>query len=347
MGNCSQQYGYLATFLSIVCKNQINPLGNTHHSTKNFNDVITANHMAINLAISNAFSEINPFTMQPLRHAIALDKGTAAHDATRQVIMSTCIVNGEAEETLISAARIFKKDSSGCLDHLTEACRILLDLLNIVCICTDGEGCYCGDEAGMGRRMESNDEYDPRLLHIRDLCHQLELLFGKNLANFVKNTLADSAKISNHFSSRTNLTQHFYDYNINNDTNKIFTAIYGMSETRYILFSHQHIESILRNLPILREKLPEILLQPELSDLHEKAKEVYDIISDPKFIGRLLLCNIVFIYCAFAEQTAQKIDFNMFQMMEVVSKLQGELENLQEGKMDQKISNFLKTGNLS
>ena len=168
-----------------------------------------------------------------------------AHDATRQVIMSTCIVNGEAEETLITAGRIFQKDSSGCLDHMTEACGTLLNPKDIVVVCTDGEGCYAGDEAGIARRFESNDNYVPRVFHLRDFCHLLELLFGKNLPNFVKNTLADSAKISNNFSSRTKLTQHFYDYNINNNTNKIFTAIYGMSETRYILFAHQHIESIL------------------------------------------------------------------------------------------------------
>ena len=36
---------------------------------------------------------------------------------------------------------------------------------------------------------------------------------------------------------------------------------------------------ILRNLPILREKLPEILLQSECNEFHEKAQEIYDIIS--------------------------------------------------------------------
>ena len=161
----------------------------------------------------------------------------------------------------------------------------MFDPKNIIIVCTDGEGTYSGDFTGMARRMKGDPNYHTRVLHLSDICHLIEIVVGKNLATFVELTLDDCSKIYNNFSSKNNSTQHFYEYNINNESNKVFRAVYGMSDTRYIQFAHQHIESILRNLPIWLKKFKVILEDSKLSDLHKKSQEVYDIIRDPVLQG--------------------------------------------------------------
>ena len=111
----ARQLPYLVTMISsIIPEGQPNPLGHRQHTSKNYNDVLLSNYMVTKQGLAYYFDQVNPITKQRPKHTVCIDKGTAGHDSSRQVCMTTYIDynTGRATESLISASRIFEKEST-------------------------------------------------------------------------------------------------------------------------------------------------------------------------------------------------------------------------------------------
>ena len=64
--------------------------------------------------MKNELQATNPLTKQKRKHTIAADKGTAPHDATRQVVTDTYIDDkGQQIEVLITCEGIHDKTGYG------------------------------------------------------------------------------------------------------------------------------------------------------------------------------------------------------------------------------------------
>ncbi|CAL4069415.1 unnamed protein product, partial [Meganyctiphanes norvegica] len=348
LGQSYNQLAVLATFIAIILgPDQTNPLDNQQHTTIDFNDILFANHTAIKKDLAATFQDINPFTKQPRKHAVSLDKYTVKHDATRQVIITTYIdEQGRAKKALLSAARLFDKSVQGSIDHFSDACNGLVDHKDIVAFSTNGETDYKETLNEIYPSLFSKSLYDPQVVHLPDFCHKIKCLIQNNMPLWVKETLDISNLIVKYFSPRSALSQIFFDYG-NKDPNLMFTAVIGICEERYIDSCHQHIESIFRNIQIFMKYLPLILDSANLSDLHDKAQTVYTIIKDADFIGRLWLVYLVFLCSSQAGKNASSQDFNAFKMKKDVSQFRSDLEMLENGKICENCMKFLETGILN
>ena len=149
-GQTYRDLGYLCAFLDLITpKEEMNPLGTTSHSTKNYPDLLLSNQESVKKSLENEMNKFNIVTKQEKRFALCVDKGTAKGDATRQAVVANYIDNEvpESKDILLSADRIFDKSSKGCLIHLKKSCEGIIKHKRIVTTCTDSENVYSGNIA--------------------------------------------------------------------------------------------------------------------------------------------------------------------------------------------------------
>ena len=107
-----------------------------------------------------------------------------------------------------------------------------------------------------------------------------------------------------------------------------FQTLQQLVEPRYVEYGHAHVSSILANLKIFQKHLPEVIDDPDLEDLHDRAKFVLDLINDPVFIARLIFINSVFVEVALVEKKAQARDFGPFELRDCTSSVRNALSSL-------------------
>ena len=320
----------VASLLDLLIPENIpNPIGNRHHSTKNVPDLILANHNASLTQIKEKLNTPSKFTKQIPRLAIAIDKGTAPFDASRQPIVASLVgENGELEEVVLSASRIFDSSSPGIVAHIKDNLKPIVDLRKIATLCTDSASNYTGCNSGTYLRLQVDQDFDPRIIYLPDLCHKMELFLSSVLPPWAKDTLHKSEQIYKNLSSHSILSTKLFTLT-NYDKDLKFLPVSGVSETRYVEFMHSHIESILRNMSVFGKYLP-LIIDEEISPrVRDQAESVLKIINSPHFISNLVFCNIVFIEAAKVEKIAQGRTFGPHDYDQVVKSFKNSLLSLQ------------------
>ena len=284
--------GDLAALLHYFYNPEHHPLGNQHHSTKNMQSLLTANYDAGKDSIIKEINIFNSNTQAKRKVTIAMDKGTAPHDASRQAVVASYVGDdGNIKEVLLSAKRIFDFTAKGHFNHFKANCKeFMTDLKNILAVCTDNASVYVGKHVGFSARMNNDPHFSDNVIHLKDFCHSAELLLASSLPPWVKETLNKSSELVRKFESGSKLALEFMNFSGRN-MDYPFQTLEQLVEPRYVDYGHAHVSSILANLKMFQKHLPEVIDDPDLEDLHDRAKFVLDLINDPVFIARLIFIN--------------------------------------------------------
>ena len=301
--------GDLAALLHYFHNPRHHPLGNQHHSTKSMQSLLTANYNAGKDSVIKEINSFNSNTQAKRKVTIAMDKGTAPHDASRQaVVVSYVGDDGNIKEVLISAKRFFDFTAKGHFDHFKANCQeFMSELKNILAFRTDNASVYVGKHVGFSAQMNNDPHFSDNVIHLKDFCHSADLLLASSLPPWVKETLNKRSELVRKFESGSKLALEFMNFSGRN-IEYLFAILQQLVETQYVEYNHAHVTSILANLKIFQKHLPEVIDDPDLEDLHDRAKFVLDLISDPVFIARLIFISSVFVEVTLVERKAQARD---------------------------------------
>ena len=299
-----------------------NPVGNQNHSTKSLPSLLIANYNAGKDLIIKEINSFNPNTQAERKVTIAMNKGIVPNDARRQAIVASYVGdNGYIKEVLLSANRILDFTSKGHFDHFKSNCLdFMSDLKNIKVICTDSASVYVGKHVGFSARMTNDPDFSDNVIHLKDFCHSAELMFASSFPLWVKETLNKSSKLVRIFESGSKLALELTDF-VGRNVDYHFATLRQLVETQYVEHGHAHVYSILVNLKTFRKHLPEIIDDPDLDDLHDRAKFVLDLVIDPVFITRLVFIDSVFVEVSLIQKKAQAHDFGPFELQDCTSSL--------------------------
>ena len=246
----------------------LSPLGNKQHGKMALRHAQIACYSAVTENMHCKNSVVQRITGYKRRHMISVDKGTANRDATRQVIVSTHINSeGYPTEDLISAACCYDATATGAANHVKKECSKIMDTKSICVICTDGASVYTGSENGMIAQLKRDVDFSDKLVYLPDLCHKAERLVFHKKAGWVYDVLETSSFIV------SGIRQHSYFGKAlkaaQQNSGKIYFSMQTMCKTRFVEYSHNHINSILKNLPILvcNEGLPSIINSDDCDEL--------------------------------------------------------------------------------
>ena len=110
-----------------------------------------------------------------------------------------------------------------------------------------------------------------------------------------------------------------------------------ISATRYIEFMFVHIESVIRNIPIMIRIIPQILLNGNCVEHERELQSVFLLIGNPYFVAQILSASNVFFYAAKMEKEAQGKEFGPFDNIRILrdfkEALEFRLNNLDERTM--------------
>ena len=300
---------------SIMPTGTVNPLGNRHHPTTNFKDMLSV-FEAGRKHIKDKINSVNTLTKQRRKCSIALDKSTAPFDASREVIVASYMEdNGSIREVLLSAGKI----SDDPFDHVTRHCEAFMETANVVAVSTDGATNFTGRHTDVFTRMKADSSYSDKMIHLPDFSHQMELLLKNTSPPWLQKTLSEANTISQILTFRSPLSQKLAEMSNSSWRGKFFPMT-SVSETRYFESMHQHITSILKNLELLHHFLPVILgaPNPHLQILRDSASVVYNIVRNPVFVSNLLYSDVVFAEVAKVEKMAQSPTFNPSGFIQII-----------------------------
>ena len=316
-----ESLGHLAAFLHYYDPKQ-NPIGNKYHNARNIPSLVIANYNAGKDLIIKEINSFNPNTQAERKVTIAINKGIVPNDARRQAIVASYVGdNGYIKEVLLSANRILDFTSKGHFDHFKSNCLdFMSDLKNIQAICTDSASVYVEKHVGFSARMTNDPDFSDNVIHLIDFCHSAELMFASSFPHWVKETLNKSSELVRIFESGSKLALEFTDF-VGSNVDYQLATLCQLVETQYVGHIHAHVDSILVNLKTFRKHLPEIIDDPDLEDLHDRAKFVLDLVIDPVFITRLVFIDSVFFQFSLVQKKAQAHDFGPFELQDCTSSL--------------------------
>ena len=346
-----EHLGKLAAFLKcVVPQGTMNPMGNRHHSTRNFKDLVLCNFEAGQKLIKEEINSVNTLTKQKRKCTIAIDKSTAPLDASREVIVASYMEDdGSIREVLLSAGKI----SDNPFDHVTRQCEAFMETTNIVAVSTDGASNLTGRHADVFTRMKADSSYSDKMIHLPDLCHRMQLLLKNTLPPWLQETLSEANTISQILTFKSPLSQKLTEMSNSNSKGKFFPvtsvsetsnseSVHRITETMYFVSMHHHLDSILKNLELLHRFLPFILDAPDLKILHDDASVVFNIVKNPVFVSNLLHSDIVFVEAARLEKMVQSPTFSTGDFIQVVDDFKTFLQSLRS-KLPKAVARLFKT----
>ena len=316
------------------------PFGNRHLTTQGFKKATVALYKTAFNDIKKKLAKTFLPTGEKHKFMISADKGTARKDSARQVIICTYInSHGVPEEALLSAEKITDGTAFGAASHLETETANIIDTKNIAVMCTDGASVYTGCENGMVEQLKRNADFGEKIVYLPDLCHRAERLICKDKPDWVSETIVMSTFIVKEVNTHPKIEVALKNYA--KASNKIFYALQPMCNTRYTEYAHIHIQSILKNFEILVDCLPSVIDQGEAAG--DTAAVILKMITEPTFVGKLLLLDCVFVEFALAEKVAQSKDFGPFDFSKVTSKLKENIKGMKAYSL-LNLKNFIDSG---
>ena len=213
--------------------------------------------------------------------------------------------------------------------HIKNVCKKMIDLKQIAVVCTDGASIYTGKINRIIVQMKKDDDFNFNVIGLGDMCHKLEILIFNRKFEWLCDLLEKSSNIVNIIKNHNFILETLH--NCEKFTNKHFFALQNIAKTRFVEYSHKHLDSILKNLAILtdNEGLPKVINSEDCDHYTSfEARRALEILSHPVFIARLILVNKVCFDIAAVEKTVQSINFNPFDYMKCINDLKLKLKSL-------------------
>ncbi|XP_018013291.1 uncharacterized protein LOC108670337, partial [Hyalella azteca] len=309
-------YTALCAFLSLICPSHLsNPLGNQHQTLMGIHQVLAANYEACLTTMKKFFNNTFAATNSKRKITISCDKGTAPKDVSRQAIVATYVSeDGMPKEMVLGIPMIRQGDAMATTKHVKENVSLFLDPSSVAFVCTNSAAVYTGKKTGMIEMLKTSNEFKS-LNGLPDFCHEMENLLQKSMPKWVSDTLSVCRSVAA-FINDHNIVKNIIHQYINTYQGSSFTAIPSQCQMCYAKCLHLHLETILKNLPIMIKALPELMNAQTF--LCDEAIGLLKLILNDSFVIKVMLIRRLYMFVSEKEKIAQNTHFGPFQYKHLV-----------------------------
>ena len=241
-----------------ISEDFINPLGNKYQHHMGIKHAQISAYKSIRDERKLIFQSISPITLLKPRVMLAADKGTIHKDITRQVIVATVIGNdGLSSEILVTASGVKDPSAAGAAQYFNNEISKLITPERVSVICTGGASYYTVRERCMIQQLKEFYNFNNKLIFLSDVCHKSKLLFESSLIMWVDHIINTCKNIVSAIQNNSELAKGLFEYS--QVVNKTFVSMPTVPETRFAEYTHKQTQSILQNIEILNDFLPDVL----------------------------------------------------------------------------------------
>ncbi|XP_018020202.1 uncharacterized protein LOC108676604 [Hyalella azteca] len=332
-------YTALCTLLSIICPSHLShPLGNQHQTYFTLQNITLANYEVCATTMKNFFATTFSATRSTRKFMICYGRGTIPMDASRQSTVATYVAdNGLPKEVLLDVSMVRHGNMLSTMNHLKKIVASFLDPSSIAFICTDEAAVSSGTNQGLMELLRATDKYN-NLLELPDFYHNLENLLNETMPQWVIDTLSTCRAIGS-FMNNHNVMKQIHRH-INVSLGSTFTVSLNQSQSQSAENVQLHLESILNNIQILFEALPELIHYK--NSIGNRAKLILRLLANDSFVVRMMMIHRLYRTMLSKQKSAQDISFGPLEYKHKVDSLSTELCKLKEPSIE--IQTFMKSG---